>query len=155
MSARIELLERKMTEEGFWDNQNLAKEAMEERNRLKEKIEVLESLEEKREEISVILELIEEEEAGFKEVIQALKNFEKELHKLTLKNMLSDPHDTKNAYLTLHAGAGGTESQDWVEMLLRMYSRFAEHKGYQVETMDLLPGDDAGIKSVTMLVKSK
>ncbi len=144
-----------MTQEGFWEDQNKAKKTMEERNRLKEKVNELESLEEQREEINVLFELIDENEADFGEVINNLMDFEKILYKLALKNMLSDSFDPKNAILTLHAGAGGTESCDWVEILLRMYIRFAEQKGYQVETMDILPGDDAGIKSATILIKGK
>nr|WP_241080963.1 peptide chain release factor 2 [Natranaerofaba carboxydovora] len=155
MNKRIEELEKEMTEEGFWDDQQRAKNAMEERNRLKEKVKELENLDEQKDEILVLLELIDEGEADFDEVINSLKSFEKDLEKLTIKNMLSEKHDTKNAFLTLHAGAGGTESQDWVEMLLRMYTRFAEHKGYEIETMDILPGDDAGIKSATILLKGQ
>lgn len=144
-----------MTEAGFWDNQERSKKTMEERNRLKELIEELETLEEFKEETLVFFELVEEGESEFKELINNLKNFENSLKKLTLRTMLSGKYDKNNAFLTLHAGAGGTESQDWVEMLLRMYYRFAEHRGYQVETLDMLPGDDAGIKSATLYIKGE
>lgn len=87
------------------------------------------------------------------ELAQETKNFKKMLEKIKLETLLSGKYDAKNAILSLHAGAGGTEAQDWVGMLLRMYTRWAEDKGYKVSTLDMLPGDEAGIKSVTILVE--
>ena len=76
-----------------------------------------------------------------------------QLNEFELQLLLSEPYDKNNAILELHPGAGGTESQDWASMLLRMYTRWAERKGFKVETMDYLPGDEAGVKSVTLLIK--
>jgi len=90
-------------------------------------------------------ELTSEFEAGLAKLSKAIKKWE-------LETLFSDPHDKRNALVSLHAGAGGTEAQDWVDMLLRMYGRWAQQHGYQVEVLDYLPGDEAGVKSVTILV---
>ncbi len=87
------------------------------------------------------------------ELLVEMKNFKKRLETTKLETLLSGKHDEKNAILSLHAGAGGTEAQDWVGMLLRMYTRWAEDKAYNVSTLDMLPGDEAGVKSVTILVE--
>ncbi|BAB07324.1 peptide chain release factor 2 in translation [Halalkalibacterium halodurans C-125] len=87
------------------------------------------------------------------ELEQGLKGLVKELNEFELQLLLNEPYDKNNAILELHPGAGGTESQDWASMLLRMYTRWAENKGYKVETLDYLPGDEAGVKSVTLLIK--
>jgi len=89
------------------------------------------------------------------EVAQTLKNLEKRLENLELECMFNGEHDANNAILTIHAGAGGTEAQDWVEILLRMYLRWAEDKGFSSEILDQLPGDEAGIKSVTVMIKGR
>ncbi|OWZ83732.1 peptide chain release factor 2 [Natranaerobius trueperi] len=154
LEARLEKLEKEMTEPNFWDNQSRVKEVTRERTNIKEHLNELDQLKELQEEASVLLELSDEEsEVSLDEIRSALKNFEKLLSEIRLKNMLKDPYDKNNAILTLHAGAGGTESQDWVEMLLRMYVRWVEHRGFDYETLDYLAGDEAGIKAVTILVK--
>jgi peptide chain release factor 2 len=94
----------------------------------------------------------EQDETIFQEVSDGFKSFKEDFDKLRLDTLLIGPYDKNNAILTLHAGAGGTEAQDWVQMLLRMYTRWCEKKGYQVKTLDLLDGDEAGIKSVTINV---
>ena len=145
-----------MTEPGFWDDQKKARQFSQERQHIQEKLDELVRMEELRDEVSVMIELDEEEEAtDLNEVVRALQNFEQELNQVMLTNMLNESYDENNAILTLHAGAGGTESQDWVEMLLRMYVRWVEHQGFDYQTLDYVPGDDAGIKSVTILIKGK
>jgi len=101
-----------------------------------------------------MLELLEEEEdeEAARELKEEVEAISQDLDKLELKLMLGGKHDRNNAILSIHPGAGGTESQDWASMLLRMYQRWAERKGYKVEVLDLLPGDEAGIKSATLLV---
>jgi len=144
-----------MTEPDFWDDQQKAKEVTKERQQLKDHLDELSRLEELKDEVSVMIELDEEDETGLEEVKKALFNFEEELSEALLRNMLDEPYDENNAIITLHAGAGGTESQDWVEMLHRMYVRWIEHRGFEYETLDFLAGDEAGIKAITMLVKGK
>jgi peptide chain release factor 2 len=103
------------------------------------------------EDLEVLLDLAQEEsdEAALAEVADELKAQEKDLRRLELEMFLGGEDDDKNAFITIHAGAGGTEAQDWTEMLLRMYLRFAERRGFKTEMYDLLPGDEAGVKSAT------
>lgn len=126
-----------------------------ESNALKELVETFQSLEEQYENLEVSYELVKEEED---EELRA--ELEHELHLLSekmneyeLSLLLTDEYDKNNAILELHPGAGGTESQDWASLLLRMYTRWAERKGFKVETLDYLPGEEAGVKSVTLLIK--
>lgn len=95
----------------------------------------------------------EQEEELYQQTVRDLKVLEKDFREFELLILFSGEHDTRDAIVTLHAGAGGTEAQDWVEILLRMYTRWAEDSAYQVEILDYLEGDEAGIKSVTFLVK--
>ena len=106
------------------------------------------------EDLEVLLELGEEEddEPVAAELQKGLRILRKQVEEAELQLMLSGPHDRNNAILALHAGAGGTEAQDWVAMLVRMFSRWSEQHGYRLELMDMLPGDEAGIKSATLLV---
>jgi len=97
--------------------------------------------------------LEEEDEEAVKEVAGTLEKLEAKLEDFELECMFSGEHDENNALLTIHAGAGGTEAQDWVDMLLRMYLRWAEQKDFQTDILDYLPGDEAGVKSVTVLIK--
>lgn len=152
---RIAELEEKMTDPEFWNNQDTAQEVINESNGLKEQVDTFLSMESSYEDLEVSYELVKEEsdkelEAelanGVRELSQTIDQFELQL-------LLSEPYDKNNAILELHPGAGGTESQDWASMLLRMYTRWADQKGFKVETMNYLPGDEAGVKSVTLLIK--
>jgi peptide chain release factor 2 len=124
---------------------------------LKERGALIQSLEDFRrrvkevEDLEVLLDLAVEEadEPSLKEVMAGLAQLEKNFRDWELQLLLTTEEDQKNAIITIHAGAGGTEAQDWTEILLRMYLRYAERKGFKTETIDLLPGDEAGVKSVT------
>lgn len=107
-----------------------------------------------KDDISIILSNNSKNEIGLeiKEIILTTDNLEKDIDKLEVNTLLSGKYDSNNAILTLHPGAGGTEAQDWVQMLYRMYTRWANSNGYEVKELDYLPGDEAGIKSVTFLV---
>ena len=137
----------------FWSDQEKAQKLLQERSSLLEWIEALKEEEEKIEEIRVMIELGEEEEdASFIE--EAGRNFRKAesaVNDLELRVLLSKERDRNNAIVSIHSGAGGTESQDWAEMLLRMYTRWLEKKGYQVKVVDLLAGQEAGIKSASFM----
>jgi len=144
-----------MTLSGFWDDQEKAQTVINEVNALREKVNGFKSMEEGYESLFLSYELLKEEdddelrkdlEINFVEIRKQFEEFE-------LAMLLNDPLDESNAILELHPGAGGTESQDWASMLLRMYHRWAEDKGYSVETLDYLAGDEAGVKSVTLLIK--
>jgi peptide chain release factor 2 len=101
------------------------------------------------------LGMAEEDEATITEVKEELEEAARQADELELNTLMNDPHDSANAYLSIHAGAGGTEAQDWAQMLLRMYTRWAENRGFETDVIDFLPGDEAGIKNVTMLVKGE
>ncbi len=146
--AEIELLTAKPD---FWDNASQAAEILKERGAITSTLETWRDQENRLEDLEVLLDLAAEEsdEAALAEAADDLKAQEKALRRLELELMLGGEDDNKNAIVTIHAGAGGTEAQDWTEMLLRMYLRFAERRGFKTEMYDLLPGDEAGVKSAT------
>jgi len=133
----------------------VATKVQQERGRIQEAIESWESCYSTWEDASLLLEMaLEEEDAeAAKEVTETLEKLETRVEDFELKCMFSGEHDENNALLTIHAGAGGTEAQDWVDMLLRMYLRWVEEKGFSSDILDYLPGDEAGVKGVTVLVK--
>ncbi|KZE64420.1 peptide chain release factor 2 [Fictibacillus phosphorivorans] len=139
----------------FWDDQNAAQVVINEANGLKEQVNEFEALSSSYEDLEVAHELVKEEaDADMqKELVKDLKDLIAKLNDFELQLLLNEPYDKNNAILELHPGAGGTESQDWASMLLRMYTRYAERQGYKVETLDYLPGDEAGVKSVTLSIK--
>lgn len=141
----------------FWDDRDAAQAVMQTLTNLKDKVKSVEYLERELEDLEVLWELIkeEEDETLLPDLSKGLKALLKKLEELELETLLSGPYDKNNAILSLHAGAGGTEAQDWVEMLIRMYTRWCEEKNYQVEIMDYLAGDEAGVKSATILVKGE
>ncbi|WP_096181374.1 peptide chain release factor 2 [Effusibacillus lacus] len=153
--SRISELEEQMADPLFWDDQDAAQKVISESNALKTLVEQMEKLSGQQEDLEVMLELAREEgeESLFDEVEQGAEKLSREMSDFELQLLLSEPYDKNNAILEIHPGAGGTESQDWASILLRMYTRWAEDKGYKVETLDYLPGEEAGIKSVTLLIK--
>ncbi|GAB7388000.1 peptide chain release factor 2 [Bacillaceae bacterium] len=148
-------LEQQMAAPGFWDDNEAAQKVIGEANALKETIEAMRRLESEYEDLQVTLELIleEDDESLLPDLRKGVKTLGKKLSDFELQLLLNEPYDKNNAILELHPGAGGTESQDWASMLLRMYTRWAEDHGYKVETLDYLPGEEAGVKSVTLLIK--
>ncbi len=144
-----------MTDPSFWDDQNTAQKIINEANSLKELVQTFDKNEESLENAEVSYELVKEEEDEdlHQELEKDVVNLTESLNRYELYILLSEPYDKNNAILELHPGAGGTESQDWASMLLRMYTRWAEAKGFKVETLDYLPGEEAGVKSVTLLIK--
>ncbi|WP_144462161.1 peptide chain release factor 2 [Siminovitchia fortis] len=153
--TRIAELEEQMAAPSFWDDQSTAQTVINEANALKDLVGEYKGLVETQEDLEVTHELVKEEgDADLEaELENDLKEFKEQLDKFELQLLLSEPYDKNNAILELHPGAGGTESQDWGSILLRMYTRWAEKHGFKVETLDYLPGDEAGIKSVTLLIK--
>lgn len=144
-----------MAEPGFWDNTEEAQKLINETNIYKEKFQQFNQFAEELEELEIMNEMQQEEFDGEiqEELIERLKQLSEKLSIYELSLLLNEPYDKNNAIVELHPGAGGTESQDWGSMLLRMYTRWAESHGFQVETLDYQAGDEAGIKSVTLEIK--
>lgn len=144
-----------MTAPDFWDDQQLAQKVINEVNGLKELVHTFDKHEKALEDLEVTYELVKEEnDQELREELEPdVQTLTEALNKFELFILLSEPYDKNNAILELHPGAGGTESQDWASMLLRMYTRWAESKNFKVETLDYLPGDEAGVKSVTLMIK--
>ncbi|MDI6601662.1 MAG: peptide chain release factor 2 [Thermoanaerobacteraceae bacterium] len=150
----IKRLEEEMAKPGFWDDPAKSQRANKRLKLLRDKIEEHKALEKEWEDVMALVDLgIEEGEESLEEEVKELYDkFREELEDLRIKTLLGGTYDTNNAIVTLHSGAGGTEAQDWVEMLYRMYTRWAEKKGYTVEVLDYLPGEEAGIKNITFRV---
>ncbi len=144
-----------MTDPSFWDDQQAAQKIINEANGLKELVQAFDNNEESLENAEVSYELVKEEnDDDLREELENEVQFLTDaLNRFELFILLSEPYDKNNAILELHPGAGGTESQDWASMLLRLYTRWADAKGFKVETLDYLPGEEAGVKSVTLLIK--
>ena len=144
-----------MTHPDFWNDQQKAQGVINETNALKEQVDQLAELNDSYENLDLTYELVKEEndEDLMTELVEEITVLSQKMNDFELQLLLSEEYDSKNAILELHPGAGGTESQDWGSMLLRMYTRWGEKRGFKVETLDYLPGDEAGIKSVTLLFK--
>ncbi|MEC1398862.1 peptide chain release factor 2 [Peribacillus simplex] len=153
--ARIAQLENEMTHPDFWNDQQKAQTVINETNALKEQVNQLSDLNESYENLDLTYELVKEEndQELLAELEEEITVLSQKMNDFELQLLLSEEYDSKNAILELHPGAGGTESQDWGSMLLRMYTRWGEKRGFKVETLDYLPGDEAGIKSVTLIFK--
>ena len=141
--------------EGFWDDTERAQALLRERSTAEQTLESLESLDRNLHDFLDLLSMAAQEgdDSMLAEVQEQLPPLEQKLRDMEIARMLSQPADRNDALVTIHPGAGGVDAQDWAEMVLRMYKRWAEHKGYQLEELDYQPGDEAGIKSATILVK--
>jgi peptide chain release factor 2 len=148
-------IKSKMEEPDFWNDVESANKTVKKARPLEQKIKNYETLTGMLDDIKTMIELAEEEEdeAMAAELETELVAFEKKINEFHLSTLLSGNYDSNNAIIALHAGAGGTEAQDWTSMLYRMYTRWAERRGYSVKTLDYLDGEEAGIKSVTLLIE--
>ncbi len=151
-------LEAQATAPGFWDDPNKARGIIDRTNAVRAIVEPYQELEREIEDASVLLELAEGEPEGperdqaLKDVGGSMKELEAKYRRFEVQSLLSDKLDAKNAYLSINAGAGGTESCDWAYMLFRMYNRFCETHGFEVNVLDMQKGDEAGIKSATLSI---
>lgn len=154
MKAEIEELENKAAEPDFWNDLENSQKVLQKTKSLKSRVEKYEKLLSELEDLKTLNELAmeEQDEEVIPEIREGLDKLKENCDRLKLETFLSGPYDRNNAILTLHAGAGGTEAQDWVQMLLRMYTRWADKHEYTVKMLDCLDGDEAGIKSVTINV---
>ena len=149
-----------MAGDGFWNHRDSAQKLIDEANGLRKKLDPVARIEKQLEDLKVLIELCEDEPPEEKarqkiEMDREIAALLKEAESIELRVLLTGPHDRKNCILSINAGAGGTESCDWANMLLRMYQRWCELRGWTVEVTDALPGDVAGIKSATLLVSGE
>jgi peptide chain release factor 2 len=145
-------LEARAASPDFWKDQAEAQKVQQRRKGLEQDRDLIASLRKKSDDLAVLVEWSEAGEAVDAEFSQALESLDQEVQAGEIKKMLGGPHDQKNAIVTIHPGAGGTESQDWAEMLLRMYLRWTERRGFKRELIDYQPGDEAGLKSATLTI---
>jgi len=141
----------------FWDDKEKAHQVLKERKSLQNLIDQWESQQKRLEDIGIFLELVQEEddEETIAEIESGLDGIEKAVVEMEVKRMLGGENDFNDAIISIHAGAGGTEAQDWAEMLMRMYLRWTENKGFNTEIIDYLGADEAGLKSVTLTVEGE
>ena len=157
--AKIAALEEKMAAPNFWEDQQAAQKVITATNRLKAAINPSKAFNLEVSDLNALFELVNEngddsEQLSYEqEVIDLVESLQSKLDALELASFLTGPHDSCNAILTVHAGAGGTESCDWADMLLRMYSRWAERSGFTVDIQDIMPGEEAGISSATLRIE--
>ena len=157
LQKQIDEFEKEIAKENFWEDLENAKKITRNCRILKEKAEKFNIIVEKKEDCKVLLKMIEEEDDDslFEELEKYVDELEKEIEKQSLEILLNGEYDFKNAILTLHAGAGGTEAMDWVQMLYRMYDRWAERHKFKTKVLNLIDGEEAGIKSISILVQGQ
>ena len=154
-NRELEELRQQIAMDGFWDNVENSQKVMQRTRNLESKIESLEKLSNMLEDTIALIELSieEDDDSSIDEIVSEAEKFKEKLEEEKLATLLTGEYDSLNAIVTFHAGAGGTEAQDWAEMLYRMYNRWAERHNFTVELLDYLDGDEAGLKSASMLVK--
>jgi peptide chain release factor 2 len=145
-----------MSAAGFWDNQDSAKKVVTELKTLKAAVDPVEDVYRKVDDALVLWELAEEadDDESRREVDDQIEKLERQVDRLETMSLLSGKYDPRNCYLTIHSREGGTEAQDWAEMLMRMYLRYCEQQGFDVSEVNKLDGDEAGIKEVTLFIKA-
>ena len=145
-----------MQEEGFWNDMKKAEEVSKESKNIKDKLGKYNMLVNKISDVDVLYEIMEDgDKESENEIIKEIRFVEKEIEKYNIEVLLSGEYDYNNAIFTLHVGVGGTDASDWTEMLLRMYTRWCEKKGYKTEVLDLINDEEAGIKNVTVRVEGE
>ena len=157
---RLTEIEGEMSQDNFWDNRNYAQQLVDESSAIKRRIEPLLKAESQQSDMETMLEMAAAEDEATQtdirtEIEKDLSGFAEGLEELELELMLDGPHDRNNCILSINAGAGGTESCDWASMMLRMYQRWAEERGWKAEVSELLPGEVAGVKSATLLISGE
>lgn len=155
LRAELKEKEKVMNEPGFWDSPQEANDTVKAANAIKGKLEKFDEISEMKDDCEVLIEMLEDDfsQEESDEAFGELETLRKKLDQFEIETLLSGEYDENNAVISIHPGAGGTESQDWAQMLMRMFVRFCEKRNYKIEVLDELAGDVAGLKSVTMLVK--
>lgn len=151
----IQINEEKMNQQDFWNDNEVAQRVLQENKSLKETLEEYESLKSLLEDIEVLIEigLEEDDDSVERDIEKSIESMEKKLSEMKIKTLLNGEYDKNNAILSINAGTGGLDAQDWAQMLLRMYIRWSESKGYKVKLLDIISDPEAGIKTATILVE--
>ena len=152
---KLQQLEKEMSEGDFWNDKDHAAEVLRDTKIIRTQIEEIKKINDTIGDADVALEFAEEDDSMEEQFHEFLHKLKKEVRAFELSMLLNERFDINNTFLTIHAGAGGTESQDWAQMLLRMYLRWAERKNFATEIIESQPGDEAGIKGVTLLIKGE
>ena len=157
LKREIEELEAKASAPGFWDDIETSQKVTQKTGRLRNTVDAYDKVCALYDDLSVLIEMGDEEEdtSLIPEIESSIEELEKSLAEQRLQTLLTNEYDKNNAILTFHAGAGGTEAMDWVSMLVRMYTRWTERHGFKVQILDFLDGDEAGLKSCTMLIEGE
>lgn len=155
LNSQLKELDDELARQALWEDQEKAQTKLKERSRLQGEIENWSQKEKELEEVLILSEFVRETEdqKDLEELVERVNSLDQALDRYEIERMLGGENDETNAIVYINAGAGGTEAQDWAEMLLRMYLRWAERKGFETQVVDVLPGEEAGIKNVTFLVK--
>ena len=157
LRGRLDQINRTTEEDGFWDDHEKAQKLLKEKKSVESKIDEFEELKKEFEDIGILIDLAQEEEdqSMVSEIQKAYEDYKKKFEDLRIKTLLNGAYDGNNAIISIHAGSGGTDAQDWAEMLLRMYTRWSESKGYKVKILDYQDATEGGIKSATLLIEGE
>lgn len=157
LRERLDQINKTTEEDGFWDDHENAQKLLKEKKSVESKIDGYEALKKEFEDIGILIELAQEEEdeTMVPEIQKAYEDYKKKYEDLRIKTLLNGEYDSNNAIISIHAGSGGTDAQDWAEMLLRMYTRWSEAKGYKAKILDYQDATEGGIKSATLLIEGE
>ncbi len=157
LTDRLNEINKTTEEDGFWNDHENAQKLLKEKKSVESKINEYEELRKEFDDIGVLIELAQEEddESMVLEIQQAYEDYNKKAEVLRIKTLLNGEYDVNNAIISIHAGSGGTDAQDWAEMLLRMYTRWSDSKGYKVKILDYQDATEGGIKSATLLIEGE
>ncbi len=157
LKGELAKIDEKINEEGFWDDQEEARKVMKEKKSIEDKLDELQKLNSQMDDLQVLIEMAEEDSdpSLLKEAEDTCEKLSSSLEELRLRTLLNEKYDKNNAIISVHAGSGGTDAQDWAEMLFRMYSRWCEKKGYKSKIIDMQEDTEGGIKSATLLVEGE
>ncbi len=157
LKARLSQIDKTTEEESFWNDHENAQKLLKEKKGIESRIGEYEELKTEFEDIGILIDLAmeEEDQSMVTEIQNAYEDYKKKYEEIRIKTLLDGPYDASNAIISVHAGSGGTDAQDWAEMLLRMYTRWSESKGYKVKILDYQDATEGGIKSVTLLIEGE
>ena len=157
LTERLNEINKTTEEDGFWDDHEKAQKLLKEKKSIETRIDEYRELEKDFEDIGILIDLAQEEEdqSMAPEIQKAYEDYKRKFEELRIKTLLNGEYDSSNAIISIHAGSGGTDAQDWAEMLLRMYTRWSESKRYKVKILDYQDSDEGGIKSATLLIEGE